>query len=55
MQKKMGKPEHNLIQDVDTRWNSGHHMFSRLDEQRGPISAELAESGKVGCFNEAEW
>jgi hypothetical protein len=53
MQKKMGKPEHNLIQDVDILWNSECHMFRRLDEQRGPISAELAESGKVECFNQA--
>jgi hypothetical protein len=41
IQKKMGKPEHNLISDADTQWNSEYNMFSTLDEQRGPISAEL--------------
>lgn len=30
-------------------------MFSRVDEQRGPVSAELAENGKVECFNQTEW
>jgi hypothetical protein len=51
----MGKPEHNLIQDVDTRWNSEYNMFNRLDEERGPVSAEFAESGKRECFDQAKW
>jgi hypothetical protein len=51
---KMGKHEHNLIQDVDTPWNSEYNMFGRPDEQRGPIAAELAERGKMECFNQAE-
>lgn len=42
-QQQMGTPEHKLIQDVSTRWNSTYYMISRLLEQRWPVTATLSD------------
>ena len=36
--------QHNLIQDVSTRWNSTFYFIDRLLEQRWPITAVLSDS-----------
>lgn len=41
--KKLGQPEHKLIQDVSVRWNSSYYMISRLLEQRWTITACLSD------------
>jgi zinc finger BED domain-containing protein 1 (E3 SUMO-protein ligase ZBED1) len=43
-QQQMSTAEHQLIQDVATRWNSSFLMIERLLEQRWPISAVLSDS-----------
>ncbi len=42
-QHQMNTPEHKLIQDVSTRWNSTFFMLERLLEQRWPITATLSD------------
>lgn len=42
-QKLMHSPEHNMIQDVSTRWNSTFYMIERLLEQRWPVTATLSD------------
>ncbi|KAI7799915.1 putative zinc finger BED domain-containing protein 1-like [Triplophysa rosa] len=42
-QHQMNTPEHKLIQDVSTRWNSTYFMVERLLEQRWPITATLSD------------
>ncbi|XP_074535564.1 E3 SUMO-protein ligase ZBED1-like [Halichoeres trimaculatus] len=42
-QQQMGTPEHKLIQDVSTRWNSTFYMVTRLLEQRWPLTAVLSD------------
>ncbi|XP_028811065.1 zinc finger BED domain-containing protein 1-like [Denticeps clupeoides] len=40
----MATPEHSLVQDISTRWNSTFYMISRLLEQRWPVTATLSDS-----------
>lgn len=42
VQTQMGLPEHKLIKEVDTRWNSTYDMLQRVYEQRAPLSAALS-------------
>jgi len=41
VQNQMGKPNHKLIQEVETRWNSTYAMLERLFDQREPVGAAL--------------
>ena len=41
IQKQLSLPEHHLIQDVETRWNSTYFMFERYIEQHTAITTAL--------------
>ncbi|KAL0151887.1 hypothetical protein M9458_052807 [Cirrhinus mrigala] len=41
LQNQMGKPNHKLIQEVDTRWNSTYAMLERLFAQKEPVGAAM--------------
>lgn len=47
MQLRLGKPQHKLLMDVPTRWNSSFDMCSRYLEQQAPVYAALVEMKKV--------
>src|SRR5277367_4812600 len=56
LQVQMGKPEHELIQNVDTRWNSEHDMLVRLLEQKETISSYLLSAHtSVDNLTTNEW
>jgi len=40
-QKQLEIPQHNLVQEVATRWNSTFDMISRVCEQQAAIAAVL--------------
>ena len=42
-QKSLKHPQHSLIQEVSTRWNSSYYMMERIIMQQQPICATLLE------------
>uniref|UniRef100_A0A7M4F2J3 BED-type domain-containing protein n=1 Tax=Crocodylus porosus TaxID=8502 RepID=A0A7M4F2J3_CROPO len=56
-QAELNIPQHKIMQDVETRWNSTYLMLERLMEQQKAIHemALLGEIGISGPFNRAEW
>jgi len=46
IQREIGLPAHQLLQDVATRWNSSYIMLNRLSEQKRAVSLCLADDDK---------
>lgn len=44
LRRELHLPDHQLVQDVSTRWNSSYYMMSRLLEQKRTVSLYLAET-----------
>lgn len=44
IQASLNLPQHKLIQDVETRWNSTYYMLKRFIEQRPAISQYLEDN-----------
>lgn len=44
IQSSLNLPQHKLIQDVETRWNSTYYMLKRFIEQRPAISQYLEDN-----------
>ena len=45
-QQNLNHKQHNLVQDVATRWNSAYYMVRRVLEQQQPLCATLLELKK---------
>lgn len=54
-QKSCDLPEHKLLQDVETRWNSTYIMLERLVEQRKAVNLFSVEHGGIHTLSTAEW
>ena len=55
VQQQLKLPEHKLIQEVDTRWNSTFYMFERIVEQYQAITTALCLSGRNDlCLSTAD-
>ncbi|XP_028408818.1 zinc finger BED domain-containing protein 4-like [Dendronephthya gigantea] len=50
VQNKLNLPEHKLIQEVDTKWNSTFFMFSCIFEQHDAITTAPCLSGRNDLF-----
>ncbi|XP_054276698.1 E3 SUMO-protein ligase ZBED1-like [Macrosteles quadrilineatus] len=55
IQEEMGKEVLNLIQDVETRWNSEYLMLNRLIKNKEPVSRDLVSFGKIDNLTVSEW
>lgn len=54
-QKSCDIPEHKLIQDVETRWNSTYLMLQRVCEQRKALNLYSVERGSITTLTNPEW
>ena len=55
-QEQMSEPDHQMIMDVSTHWNSTLYMIAWLLEQRWPVSAVLSDrSQKCQNLSETQW
>jgi len=43
----LGLPNHSLIQDVETRWNSTYRMMERICKQQASVCAALVDLKRV--------
>lgn len=54
VQKDLGLPQHELVQDVSTRWNSTYYMLERLLQQKRAISVYLTDC-HIANLTAAQW
>ncbi|KAM3929597.1 ubiquitin carboxyl-terminal hydrolase MINDY-3 isoform 1-T1 [Leptodactylus fuscus] len=47
LQQRLHMPEHRLLCDVPTRWNSTYHMLSRVCEQQRPLMEYQLQNPRV--------
>lgn len=55
VQEQLHLPQHHLIQDVSTRWNSQYDMLQRLIEQKDAVTLCLASMDAVPNLSNREW
>ena len=55
LQAELGLPQHKLIQDVTTRWNSSYYMLNRLVEQRRAVAVFCTEVASVTGPSANQW
>lgn len=55
IQKELHLPQHQLVQDINTRWNSTYYMAERLLEQKRAISLYVAEHDTLTNLTIQQW
>lgn len=55
LQKQNDLPQHKLIQDVPTRWNSKYFMLERMFEQKFAVSSYCTETADLPVFDANKW
>ncbi|XP_067284005.1 zinc finger BED domain-containing protein 4-like [Pseudorasbora parva] len=55
LQQEFGLPNHHLIKDVSTRWNSTYLMFDRLIEQKRAINIYVSETDGMQHIHAQRW
>uniref|UniRef100_A0AAQ5YIA3 BED-type domain-containing protein n=1 Tax=Amphiprion ocellaris TaxID=80972 RepID=A0AAQ5YIA3_AMPOC len=55
IQSDLGLPQHAILQDVPTRWNSSLHMMQRMLEQKRALNVYSGENGKFTTLSADQW
>ncbi|CAK1592037.1 unnamed protein product [Parnassius mnemosyne] len=55
IQKELNLPEHQLVQDISTRWNSTFYLMERLLEQKRAISLFVADHDTLTNLTAQQW
>ncbi|CAG4953940.1 unnamed protein product [Parnassius apollo] len=55
IQKELSVPEHQLVQDISTSWNSTFYMIERLLEQKRAISLYVADHDTLINLTAQQW
>lgn len=55
LQKQHDLPEHKLIQDVPTRWNSTYFMIERIVEQKAAVANYCLDTPNLPVFDANKW
>lgn len=55
IQEERNLPQHTLIQDVATRWNSTYYMLERLLEQKAAVAVYASNHANVTALNANQW
>ncbi len=55
LQEQLKVPQHKLLQDVPTRWNSTYAMLERIFEQKGPIGLYCIETDGIPVLDSNKW
>lgn len=55
LQKQHELPEHKLVQDVSTRWNSTYFMLDRLCEQKKAVASYCVDTANMPVLDANKW
>lgn len=55
IQKELSLPQHQLVQDINTRWNSTYYMAERLLEQKRSISLYVTDHHTLFNLTLQQW
>jgi zinc finger BED domain-containing protein 4 len=55
LQADLNLPQLQLVQDVQTRWNSTFDMLQRLIQQRKPVTLYCAENESITNLTSQQW
>lgn len=55
IQQELKLPNHQLVQDVSTRWNSTFYLMERLLEQKRAVSLYITDHETLNNLTHAQW
>lgn len=55
IQQELKLPNHQLVQDVSTRWNSTYYLMERLLEQKRAVSLYITDHETLNNLTHAQW